>query len=81
MNKRTLCSSRQRRFWWVGVAFSPVFYVFRLLRRLGWVAKAVIPMLSSMWYFYAPARCLHAVALLRTPRDPYFSFWKRILRP
>ena len=81
MNKRTLCSSRQRRFWWVGVAFSPVFYVFRLMRTISWFARAVIPMLSSLWYFYAPARCRHAIAVLQTPRDPYFSVWKRILRP
>jgi hypothetical protein len=81
MNRPSLCSSRQRRFWWVAVIFSPLIFLFRLAPRIGRLVRAVVPMLSSLWYYHAPARCLHAVALLRTPRDPYFSFWKRLLRP
>jgi len=75
------CSSRERRFWWVGVVFSPVVWVFRAIRVLARTAIAIVPTLSSLWYYYAPAPCRHAIALLRTPRDIYFSFWKRVLRP
>ena len=81
MNGPNLCSSRHRRFWWLAVAFSPVAHGFRLLALLGRLAKAIAPLLSALWYYYAPVRFLHAIALLRTPRDPYFSFWKRLLRP
>jgi hypothetical protein len=81
MNRPHLCSSHHRRFWWVAVVFSPLGYVFRLLPLLGRVAKAAVPLASALWYYYAPARFLHAIALWRTPRDPYFSFWKRLLRP
>jgi hypothetical protein len=81
MTRSKLTSSQQRRFWWVVVLFSPVLYLLRLARGIGRAAKALVPTLSSMWYYYAPASCRHAVALLRTPRDAYFSFWKRLLRP
>ena len=63
------------------MAFSPIVCAFRLVLMIGRSAKAIVPTLSSLWYYYAPARVLHAIALLRTPRDIYFSFWKRILRP